>query len=149
MGVGAAAWFTAGGGLTAQAAAASRKKSPSAGAGGGAASAAGSGEQQQQQQQARRLTQQEMLAEAAMTEVANLADLDVLLAQEEEVKRKAHAAARAAYRGPRLRTVSRIVDGREQVSVFSFSFRFPSLSPSSPPLFSISSFFFDGSRCTK
>jgi hypothetical protein len=77
-----------------------------------------------------------MLAEAAATEVANLADLDVLLAQEEEVKRKAHAAARAAYRGPRLRTVSRIVDGREQVIAFFFLLlSLPSFSFSLSPLF--------------
>lgn len=116
-------------------AAASRRKSPTTGAGaGGAAAAAAAGEQQQGQQQARRLTQHEMIAEAAMTEVANLADLDVLLAQEEEVKRKGHAAARAAYRGPRLRTLSRIVDGREQVRAFSLFFIFPSLSLSSIPI---------------
>ena len=117
-------------------AAASRRKSPTtgAGAGGAAAAAAVAGEQQQGQQQARRLTQHEMIAEAAMTEVANLADLDVLLAQEEEVKRKGHAAARAAYRGPRLRTLSRIVDGREQVRAFSLFFIFPSLSLSSIPI---------------
>ena len=118
----------------AQAAAERKRRSPSK-AGAAAAAAAGAGEAgppsssslpgEHYQQGARRLTQHEMLAEAAATEVANLADLDVLLAQEEEVKRRAHAAARAAYRGPRLRTVSRIVDGREQVSLFLFFSSFP------------------------
>ena len=65
----------------------------------------------------RRLTQAELLAEAAATEVANLADLERLLAREEEVKRRAHAE-RGPSAAPGLRVRSAVVDGEEVVSSF-------------------------------
>ena len=63
----------------------------------------------------RRLTQAELLAEAAATEVANLTDLERLLAREEEVKRRAHAE-RGASAAPGLRVRSAVVDGEGMVS---------------------------------
>jgi len=64
----------------------------------------------------RRLTQAEVLAEAARTEVENLQDLGRLLEREEAVKARAHAGRRGVT-GPRLRTRSRVVNGVEQVCV--------------------------------
>jgi YL1 nuclear protein/YL1 nuclear protein C-terminal domain len=55
------------------------------------------------------LTQAELLAEAARTELENLASLKLLLAQEEETKRKANAK-KARYGGPLVRLRSRGVD---------------------------------------
>eukprot|EP00898_Chlorokybus_atmophyticus_P003376 jgi/Chlat1/4039/Chrsp26S04091 len=50
----------------------------------------------------RRLTQEEMLQEAAQTEVQNLASLEYLLAVEEEIKKKA-TVKKAQYTGPLIR----------------------------------------------
>ncbi|GAQ86495.1 DNA-binding protein [Klebsormidium nitens] len=50
----------------------------------------------------RRLTQEEMLAEAAQTEIANLQSLEIMLAREEEIKRKA-IIHKEAFAGPQIR----------------------------------------------
>jgi len=54
----------------------------------------------------RQLTQQELLAEAAYTEIENLKSLELLEAAEEATKKKANVK-KARYAGPMLRVVSR------------------------------------------
>ena len=52
------------------------------------------------------LIQDELLQEAALTEVANLQSLEYMLAREEEIKRRA-SVSKKAYDGPMLRFFSR------------------------------------------
>ncbi|KAG0495361.1 hypothetical protein HPP92_000051 [Vanilla planifolia] len=54
----------------------------------------------------KRMTQEEMLLEAAQTEIMNLRNLERVLAREEEVKKKA-VVHKAAYDGPKIRFTSR------------------------------------------
>ena len=63
------------------------------------------------------------MAEAARTELANLASLEVLVAQEEESKRSA-LAKKARELGPALKWRSRIVNGEERVGRVGFMFAF-------------------------
>lgn len=53
----------------------------------------------------KRMTQEEMLLEAAQTEVMNLRNLERVLAREEEVKKKA-IVHKAVYNGPQIRYIS-------------------------------------------
>ena len=63
----------------------------------------------------KRWTQEEMLLEAAQTEVSNRLELEAMLAQEEEVKRKA-VVQKDVDHGPRIRYIS-----KEGVSVMEFT----------------------------
>ncbi|XP_042419119.1 SWR1 complex subunit 2-like [Zingiber officinale] len=54
----------------------------------------------------KRMTQEEMLLEAAQTEIMNLRNLERVLAREEEVKKKA-VVHKAVYDGPQIRFLSR------------------------------------------
>eukprot|EP00271_Cylindrocystis_brebissonii_P006277 TRINITY_DN18991_c0_g1_i1.p1 TRINITY_DN18991_c0_g1~~TRINITY_DN18991_c0_g1_i1.p1 ORF type:complete len:344 (-),score=99.27 TRINITY_DN18991_c0_g1_i1:771-1802(-) len=54
----------------------------------------------------RRWTQEEMLLEAAQTEIQNRRSLEILLAREAEVKRKATLEVKAGYQGPLVRFLS-------------------------------------------
>lgn len=62
------------------------------------------------------LTQQELLAEAARTEVENIQSLRVLLAQEEETKRKA-MVVKKSYTGPLIKQRSAKVGDEEQTTL--------------------------------
>lgn len=62
----------------------------------------------------RALTQEELLAEAAYTELENLRSLEIMQAAEEEVKKKA-AVIRARHSGPVIRYHSKVVDGESLV----------------------------------
>ncbi|MCE3051899.1 Swr1 complex complex subunit Swc2, partial [Datura stramonium] len=53
----------------------------------------------------KKMTQEEMLLEAAQTEVMNLRNLERVLAREEEVKKKA-IVHKAVYNGPQIRYIS-------------------------------------------
>ena len=64
----------------------------------------------------RQLTQAEILAEAAVTEVANLRDLERLLNIEEAVKKKAERVKKV-YAGPSIRVRSKKVDGVERTTL--------------------------------
>ena len=64
----------------------------------------------------RQLTQAEILAEAAVTEVANLQDLERLLNIEEAVKKKAERVKKT-YSGPSVRVRSKKVDGVERTTL--------------------------------
>nr|XP_010943789.1 SWR1 complex subunit 2 isoform X2 [Elaeis guineensis] len=57
----------------------------------------------------KRMTQEEMLLEAAQTEIMNLRNLERVLAREEEVKKRA-IVHKAVYNGPQIRFTSR--DGK-------------------------------------
>ncbi|KAK4256411.1 hypothetical protein QN277_009281 [Acacia crassicarpa] len=57
----------------------------------------------------KKMTQEEMLLEAAQTEIMNLRNLERVLAREEEVKRRA-IVHKAVYNGPQCRYISK--DGR-------------------------------------
>lgn len=61
------------------------------------------------------LTQEELLAEAAYTEIANLRSLEALQAAEEEVKKRA-AVKRVGYSGPCVRLRSKQINGEGLVS---------------------------------
>lgn len=52
------------------------------------------------------MTQEEMLLEAAQTEIMNLRNLERVLAREEEVKKRA-AVHKAVYNGPQTRYLSK------------------------------------------
>ncbi|CAI9091441.1 OLC1v1026479C3 [Oldenlandia corymbosa var. corymbosa] len=54
----------------------------------------------------KRMTQEEMLLEAAQTEIVNLRNLERVLAREEEVKKRA-VVHKAVYTGPQIRYLSR------------------------------------------
>lgn len=54
----------------------------------------------------KRMTQEEMLLEAAQTEIMNLRNLERVLAREEEVKKRA-VVHKAVYDGPQIRYISR------------------------------------------
>ncbi|RYR17204.1 hypothetical protein Ahy_B03g061981 isoform A [Arachis hypogaea] len=54
----------------------------------------------------KRMTQEEMLLEAAQTEIMNLRNLERVLAREEEVKRKA-IVHKTVYNGPQIRYISK------------------------------------------
>lgn len=54
----------------------------------------------------KRMTQEEMLLEAAQTEIMNLRNLERVLAREEEVKKRA-VVHKAVYTGPQIRYLSR------------------------------------------
>ncbi|XP_010516899.1 PREDICTED: SWR1 complex subunit 2 isoform X1 [Camelina sativa] len=54
----------------------------------------------------KRMTQEEMLLEAAQTEIMNLRNLERVLAREEEVKKKA-IVHKAVYKGPQIRYISK------------------------------------------
>ncbi|KAL5222237.1 hypothetical protein ABZP36_026950 [Zizania latifolia] len=60
----------------------------------------------------KRMTQEEMLLEAAETEIINLRNLERVLAREEEVKKKA-VVHKAVYEGPTIRFCSR--DGQSRL----------------------------------
>ncbi len=60
------------------------------------------------------LSQEELLAEAAYTEIANLRSLEALQAAEEEVKKKA-AVKRGGYSGPCIRLRSKQINGESLV----------------------------------
>lgn len=62
----------------------------------------------------RPLTQEELLAEAAQTELENTASVAALMVAEEEIKARA-AARKAKYCGPLLRYHSLKVDGESVV----------------------------------
>ena len=62
----------------------------------------------------RPLTQEELLAEAAQTELENTASVAALMAAEEEIKARA-AARKAKYCGPLLRYHSLKIDGESVV----------------------------------
>jgi len=66
----------------------------------------------------RQLTQAELLAEAARTEIENTRSLQVMVAIEEEIKKKAHVQ-RGKYAGPmiRLRSAKAGVEAEEQTSL--------------------------------
>ena len=68
-----------------------------------------------QEQQHRPLTQEELLAEAAQTEIENLRSLEALQAAEEEVKERA-AVKRARYSGPYIHYHSKPINGEAVVS---------------------------------
>jgi vacuolar protein sorting-associated protein 72 len=59
----------------------------------------------------KRMTQEEMLLEAAETEIINLRNLERVLAREEEVKKKA-VVHKAVYEGPTIRFCSRDGESR-------------------------------------
>ena len=63
----------------------------------------------------RPFTQQEILAEAARTELDNLRDLEQMVAMEEATKQKA-LYKRSKYSGPMIRYHSKQVDGAALVS---------------------------------
>ena len=69
-----------------------------------------------QEQQHRPLTQEELLAEAAQTEIENLRSLEALQAAEEEVKERA-AVKRARYSGPYIHYHSKQINGEAVVRV--------------------------------
>lgn len=54
----------------------------------------------------KRMTQEEMLLEAAQTEIMNLRNLERVLAREEEVKKRA-VVHKAVYAGPQIRYLSK------------------------------------------
>ena len=62
-----------------------------------------------QETQYKPLTQEELLFEAAQTEIENLRSLEIMQAIEEEVKKKA-AIKRARYSGPYIRYSSKKVN---------------------------------------
>jgi vacuolar protein sorting-associated protein 72 len=62
------------------------------------------------------MTQEEMLLEAAETEIINLRNLERVLAREEEVKKKA-VVHKAVYEGPTIRFCSR--DGNFSIKISS------------------------------
>ena len=62
----------------------------------------------------RALTQEEMLAEAAETELENTASLARLLAMEEEIKKRAQVV-KTVYEGPSI--VTRSVGGRQTLTL--------------------------------
>jgi vacuolar protein sorting-associated protein 72 len=64
----------------------------------------------------KRMTQEEMLLEAAETEIINLRNLERVLAREEEVKKKA-VVHKAVYEGPTIRFCSR--DGNFSIKISS------------------------------
>lgn len=64
----------------------------------------------------RALTQEEILAEAARTELDNLRDLEQMVAIEEATKQKA-LYKRSKYSGPMIRYHSKQVDGAALVSL--------------------------------
>ncbi|KAL8241523.1 hypothetical protein R6Q59_014877 [Mikania micrantha] len=64
----------------------------------------------------KRMTQEEMLLEAAQTEIMNLRNLERVLAREEEVKKRA-IVHKAVYTGPQIRYLSK--DGK---FIFSYSY---------------------------
>jgi hypothetical protein len=66
------------------------------------------------QEQWRPLAQEELLEEAARTEVRNTESLQKMLALEEETKKRA-MVVKEAYRGPLVKVISRKVNGLEQV----------------------------------
>eukprot|EP01018_Ginkgo_biloba_P038064 Gb_36856 [translate_table: standard] len=70
----------------------------------------------------RRMTQEEMLLEAAQTEIMNLRNLERMLAREEEVKKRA-IVHKAVYSGPLIRFYSR--DGKNTLE-FTKGSTFPS-----------------------
>ncbi|XVF86168.1 hypothetical protein PTKIN_Ptkin18bG0018500 [Pterospermum kingtungense] len=78
----------------------------------------------------KRMTQEEMLLEAAQTEIMNLRNLERVLAREEEVKKRA-IVHKAEYSGPQIKYVSK--DGSSYLE-FSKGLSFHSeLSTASPP----------------
>lgn len=62
------------------------------------------------------LTQAELLAEAAHTEIENMKSLETMVAQEEEVKKRA-TAKKGKYMGPMLRFSSKCIDGEAVTSL--------------------------------
>jgi vacuolar protein sorting-associated protein 72 len=54
----------------------------------------------------RKMSQEEMLLEAAQTEIQNRQSLEIMLAREEEVKRRA-IIHKEIYNGPQIRYISR------------------------------------------
>ncbi|KAG8369624.1 hypothetical protein BUALT_Bualt14G0033000 [Buddleja alternifolia] len=63
----------------------------------------------------KRMTQEEMLLEAAQTEIMNLRNLERVLAREEEVKKRA-LVNKAVYSGPQIRYLSK----NGKLSIFTF-----------------------------
>lgn len=59
-------------------------------------------------------SQEDLLLEAARTEVENLASLKLMMAQEEELKRRA-AVVKKQYSGPSIKYRSSRVEDHEQV----------------------------------
>lgn len=70
------------------------------------------------------MTQEELLAEAAQTELENTASVALLMAAEEEVKARA-AVRRGAYSGPLLRYRSKQVNGEAVVRPLCSSMKRP------------------------
>jgi hypothetical protein len=70
----------------------------------------------------RQLTQAELLAEAAKTEIENIKSLQVLQLIEEESKKKAQVK-KGKYVGPMVRLRSHAVEGQEQVRSVSLLMR--------------------------
>ncbi|CAN1767934.1 SWR1 complex subunit 2 [Linum perenne] len=67
----------------------------------------------------KKMSQEEMLLEAAQTEIMNLRNLERVLAREEEVKKRA-AVSKAVYSGPQIRFSSK--DGRTYLEFKGLSF---------------------------
>jgi vacuolar protein sorting-associated protein 72 len=67
-------------------------------------------------EECRPLTQAELLADAARTELANAKSLAQLMAREEAIKKKG-AVKKHKYAGPLMRYHSKVVDGVTQVGL--------------------------------
>ncbi|XP_051133434.1 SWR1 complex subunit 2 [Andrographis paniculata] len=78
----------------------------------------------------KRMTQEEMLLEAAQTEVMNLRNLERVLAREEEVKKRA-TVHKAVYSGPQIRYLSK--DGYSYIEFINGSSFGSELSTTSTP----------------
>ncbi|KAK9807329.1 hypothetical protein WJX73_002410 [Symbiochloris irregularis] len=62
------------------------------------------------------LTQEELLAEAAVTEIENIKSLETMVAQEEEIKKKA-TKSKKQYTGPMVRFSSKCINGEALTSL--------------------------------
>ncbi|GJP48606.1 hypothetical protein CLOM_g7899 [Closterium sp. NIES-68] len=78
----------------------------------------------------RRWTQEEMLLEAAQTEILNREALEVMLAREEEVKRKA-VVEKAIFGGPQIRFHSK--DGKNTLEFTKVTAMPPEINAKAPP----------------
>ncbi|GAX76865.1 hypothetical protein CEUSTIGMA_g4311.t1 [Chlamydomonas eustigma] len=74
----------------------------------------------------RPMTQQELLADAARTEMENMASLKLLLAMEEETKRRA-TVVKKHYTGPIIKLQSTKVNGSERTSLKVCNMHYPPL----------------------
>ncbi|XP_047334756.1 SWR1 complex subunit 2 [Impatiens glandulifera] len=79
----------------------------------------------------KKITQEEMLLEAAQTEIMNLRNLERVLAREEEVKKRA-VVNKAVYSGPQIRYISTNGDVFLEFTGVSFHKEIATASPSIP-----------------